>query len=460
MKNYLKDNWIYIVIPFFLNIIYLFAFYPGILSFDSFYQWQQLSEFNFTNWHPAYHTILMWVLTKIWYSPATIALFQIFVFSLTLSYGLSSFKKSHIPNSLLIFISVLISINIINGMMLITLWKDILYSIFILALTIHIYNIIKSEGEWIGKKNNSIFFGLTLANIVLLRHNGFPVVVICLLLLFFTYKKYKFSYFKSLIFFVIFVGLIKIPVFNLFKVDTKNSQSFAVTFVHPIAAHVNANVKFTEEETEFLDKIFPLKNSWPYSCYDATVLFYEGVNFQPVNENPLFLGKLFLNYTFKNPTTTLNHFLCLSSFTWQVLQPDEVYLETVLFDSLNTEQFPQWQKYSRFTEQNSLLPGLRDLITKLGKDSLMLDKYKILWRPALYMYAFLLIVILLVVKTNDKKYFLLSAPLLSQTIVIMGTAQLQALRYQYPVYLISMLFVIPLIYIFLNTPYKGKINET
>jgi uncharacterized membrane protein len=37
-------------------------------------------------------------------------------------------------------------------------------------------------------------------------------------------------------------------------------------------------------------------------------------------------------------------------------------------------------------------------------------------------------------------------PLVAQSLGIMFTTQLQALRYQYPVYLISMLFTIPILW--------------
>jgi len=69
----------------------------------------------------------------------------------------------------------------------------------------------------------------------------------------------------------------------------------------------------------------------------------------------------------------------------------------------------------------------------------------LLWRPALHMYAFMLGLILYVVRSRNSKWLILSVPLLTQSMVLMFTAQLQAVRYQYPVYLISMLFTIPLV---------------
>jgi len=457
MKIFLKNNWVFILISLFFNILFLMSFYPGILSFDSYSQWHQLSEFKFNDWHPAYHTIIMWGITRIWYSPASIVLFQNIFFTSVLIYGLISFKKSGIKESILSIISVIVSSNLIIGMMQITLWKDILYGDFILLLTIYIFNLIQTDGHWIKNKLNSTILGITLANILLLRHNGFPVAVISLLALFLKYKFYKKYFFQSTLIFIIFVIIIKIPIYNLFRVDTSNSQSYGVAFIHPIAAHIDQGTKFTVKEKEFLSNIYPLANGWQYSCHDATILFYKGLNFIPVVENPSYLGKMLIKKTITNPITTIRHFICLSSFTWNIFQNDQVYLETVLFDSFNPENHPDWMIYKELTSPKSIIPQLKVVITNFGNFLLKVDKYKIIWRPALYMYVFLIPVGLLYSK--NKNYWVLSIPTLSQTVVIMGTAQLEALRYQYPIYLISLIFTIPLIFLFIEELKNQKDKE-
>ena len=428
------------------NVIYLFSFYPGVLSSDSLSQWHQFSQLEITNWHPAYHTILMWLLTRLWYSPAGIAIFQIICFDIALIYASISFNKVKIPKLITYLVIILSSFNLINGLMVLTIWKDVLYSICILALTIIIFNLIQTDGEWINNKNNSIILGFILANIFLLRHNGFPVSLISFFVLFLVFKSYRKPFLFSGFVLLMYILFINVIIYNLFNVDEENTQSFAVAFIHPIAAHVNQGTNFTIEESDFLNKIFPLENSWPYSCYDATVLFYKGVNFAPVTENPIVTAKIFFKYTYLNPSVTINHFICLSSFTWQILQPENVYLETVLFDSINPNDYAQWKNYSKVTKSQPIFQKLNEKISDFGTFLQRVDKYKILWRPAIYLHVFLVAVLL--ISSKKKKYFLLSIPVISQTIIIMGTAQLQALRYQFPILLVSMIFTLPLFYMF------------
>lgn len=443
---------LFFFISFVTEIGYLLAFYPGVLSFDSVNQWAQLSEFNFSNWHPAYHTILMWVITRIWYSPAAVALFQILAYSLVIAYGLSMFKEEFgMPCSVLIVIDICISLIPINGLMIITLWKDVLYSIATLLLMIFLLKIIHSRGEWIASGHNWVWLALVVANVALLRFNGAPVAFVTLLacIIFPHYWRYILKVFVvSLIYIIVIIG----PIYKVFRVDTSKSQSIGVIFVHPIAAQVDAGTKLTDSEIEYLNKIFPIKGEWPYSCYDATVLFYKGVDFQPVQQHPFQAAKIFWDLTLKNPKVTLDHFICLSSFVWQIRQPKDVYLETVLTSNIDVSSYANWNIFEGIVAQRSKIPVLRDLIIKVIQDSFRFDRGSILWRPAIYMYIFYIAVIIAVFRSGNKLLFLLLTPIVVQTFVIALTAQLQALRYQYPVYLASMLFSVPLIYVAIRKP--------
>jgi uncharacterized membrane protein len=110
------------------------------------------------------------------------------------------------------------------------------------------------------------------------------------------------------------------------------------------------------------------------------------------------------------------------------------------------DQKPGWGIYKNDVSQNSLIPRVRGFIKHIVEAEWNRDVYKLLWRPALYMYLFLASLAFFVYRTGRGKWLLLSVPLIAQSIGMMFTAQLQALRYQYPVYIIAMLFTIPLLF--------------
>jgi hypothetical protein len=448
-KDLLRRS-LYYFIPFIAGLVYWLAFYPGFMSFDSIFQWDQLSTFKFTNWHPAIHTILMYVLSRIWYSPAIVSLFQIMIACLIIGYGLNTIRKaSRLPDYVLITLGVLISINPIVGIMDITLWKDVLYSLAVLLLTIFLFEIITSEGKWLSKPLNIVFYGAILSSIWLLRYNGAPVVIASLIITPVFYKKYLRPIIYSSLVTIMLIIIIRGPIYDLFKVDKSDTQSYGVSFLNPVNAYVNNDPHLqalSEEEKQYLNQIYPLNISWPYSCYDATILFYEGVNFSPINQDPMMLVSIFTKLAVRNPEIMFNHFVCVSSFVWQLNQPKDVYYETILLDSYNPEQVQSWSKYDSLVIQPSLLPRIRSVIKRLVTYEWNADAYKVIWRPALYMYLFLGSLAFLTYKTKYKIWLLLSVPLVAQSVGIMFTTQLQALRYQYAVYLISMLFTIPILW--------------
>jgi hypothetical protein len=441
---------LFYIIPLMMGLIYWLAFFPGVMTYDSVNQWDQLTTLKITNLHPAFHTILEWLLTRIWYSPAIISLFQVLLASLVIGYGLNTILKvSRLPKYILVPLVLLISANPIVGVMDVTLWKDILYSFAILLLTIYLFKIISSDGKWLLKPFHFILLGSTLATIWLTRFNGIPIVVGSLLIAGIEYKKYFMPLVYATLITIAIILFVLGPLYTWFKVNRELVFNFGIAFIHPVVPYVNNPAdlaSLTDGEKQYLNQISPLNKPWSYSCYDATVFYYQNASFLPVIQDPITIVKIYTRLAIRDPKITLNHFICLSSFVWQINQPKNVYLETILFDNYNLDQNPSWEIYKDQVSQNSLMPEVRRFIKRIVDAEWNRDIYKLLWRPASYMYLFLASLVYFVLRTGRKKWLLLSIPLLAQTVGMMFTAQVQALRYQYPVYIIAMLFTIPLFY--------------
>ncbi len=452
-KKKISTDVLFFFIPFVSGIIYLLMFYPGVSTYDSIFQWDQVFRFHINNWHPAYHTILIWLISRLWFSPAAMSLFQITVFSIVTMVGLKTFKSLQVPTPLLIVLAFFISVVPINGIMEVTQWKDVLYSLSVLFLTLLLFKIIKTGGKWIFLLRNQLLFSITMANVSLLRFNGFPVALgtALVILIFYPVKK---EVVRSLLVSLLLIGIVEGPIYDIFNVDRENTQPIGVVLIHPLAAHVYAGTMILPDEAAYLDKIYPLKNKWPYSCYDATIFFYQGVNFQPV-QNDLFYAALLLErLTLRAPIVTLKHFLCLSSFVWQIPQPDGVLLETIYVKNQDLRVNAEWQGYAQFIDQKPKLPALRSLVVKTLNFYDRFDPGKIAWRPAIYLYLFSFSLLLYTFIQKDRSLLLLLVPPYIQSLIIAFTTQLQALRYQYPAYLISMLFTVPIIYLAIRQPRK------
>lgn len=449
---------LFFLIPLVCGTVVLLSFYPGLMSFDSIYQWSEAMDLSITNWHPAYHTILIWILTRVWESPAVVALFQVILFSLALYYVFSTFRLLGIPYLLLLFANISVSLALLNTILIITLWKDIPYSIFVLVLTVIILKAVMSEGEYLSQRYVWVCLGIVLANIILLRHNGFPIVIGTVIGLIAGFPSRRSilmrSSFVTLCYVIIFIG----PIYSALNVDKSptKSQTLGVALIHPIAAYVNQNITISNTDFNYLNEVLPLENGWPYSCYDATVLFYEGANFRPVQEEPQKALSILLRYTIQKPSILFKHFYCLSSFTWQLKQPEDVYLETIILDNNAIHLYLPWEKYEGTIIRESLFPNLNQLIIKTINHINIIDKDKILWRPGIYLFSIMILLLFFAILEKKWRILLITLPIGLHTLIIMFTAQLQAVRYQYPVYLITMCFFAPFAYL----SYKSIKKET
>ena len=53
-------------------VVYLLAFWPGILTEDSIEQWTDMTSGVLRGYHSPLQTTLHWLLTRLWFSPAII----------------------------------------------------------------------------------------------------------------------------------------------------------------------------------------------------------------------------------------------------------------------------------------------------------------------------------------------------------------------------------------------------
>ncbi len=443
-------TYVFLAIPPIIWSIYLLAYWPAIMTFDSIDQWDQAMRFTFNDWHPVVSTLVIWLTTRIWASPASVAIFQILFFSTVVAFTLQSFQALGVPKWLLIVECLLFALFLPNGMMAITIWKDIPYSICVLGLTTILFWMIVTQGKWISRRSHIILLGLFSLGTSLFRHNGIPVSLATLGLLILFFRPYWRPLVSASIIFLGSYFLIKGPVYTWLHVEPDSSQTLGVTLLHPIAAHLRAGDTVTPDEFIYLNQILPFSAGWDYICYDASVLFYKGVDFAPVQQDPQRALNLFIRLTIANPKVTLKHYFCLSSFVWSLSQPNGVHLETVYQDNfLPANYYPVWDAYKNVVQQQSILPEIKSLFNK-GLQWMTSDSRILIWRPALYLYLLILAVVALSVVSHNAHFLLLLAPSIVQSIIIMLTAQVQAWRYQYPVCVIAMLFVTPLLWSALN----------
>lgn len=451
-----KGKWLIYALPVFLvYFFYLVVYWPGLMSSDSLDQWNQLSTGVFNDWHPAFHTMLEWILTRLWYSPAIIAIFQILIMGSLIGWGLAEFEKIGVPawaNWLTVGVFLILPD---FPAMTITLWKDVLYSLSILLLTILALKIVFSRGKWLENKLSWILLGFSAVLAALFRHNGPPVAFGFLIVAIIFFPSYWKKWLSAFVFGIGLWLIITGPFYKAVGVTKVNEGDIIPAIsLFGIEAHVyqDPSLLYTKEYN-YLTQILPA-NEWSnYVCDLATEISYSpNLSVKAVEMYSNKLLPTFLKLTDDHPQITLNHFLCATSYIWRVRQMMNHYtgsmsyyaesvnwtIDFVKNNGLNPENFV-------ITYHNTSFPQLRDLVNNSYRPFIANFTQQIFSRPAIYLYLMLIAIGLYAFRTLSSSILLLAIPALLQSGVMAAVAMTPELRYQYTVMLVGALVFLPLL---------------
>ena len=102
---------------------------------------QALGVYKITNSHPAFNTILMRYILRIWKNPMAIIICDIAFFSIIISYIFTYLYKNGVKKVFLISATVLFVLAFNNMALIMIIWKDVPFTISLLWLTFELYKI-------------------------------------------------------------------------------------------------------------------------------------------------------------------------------------------------------------------------------------------------------------------------------------------------------------------------------
>lgn len=434
---------LFVLVPLIAWLIFLLAFWPGILSQDSIDQWGQMLRFQIESWHSPFHTLTIWLFTRIWPAPAAVLVAQITVMALGLAWGLRQLVEMGAPKWIAAIISFLFALSPVNGIMMVTLWKDIPYSIALFVLTIQVIKIVNSDGNWLKRWPNWLGLGLSSMMIGLYRHNGIAVALVVILALLVVYhKRWRQLLYAGVVF---GAGILFVlgPLYTLLEVDRQKGYS-NVAFLYQIGAHYDQGTFFQEPELDYLEHLLPMQE-WKTKYNPCTVnpiLFHEQFNLNNfLYEDTRTPRELFLKLLLRNPVVNLRHFLSSGSLVWEIHPSCYLYYSSL--DYYETDQPPYEQvkwvmKNDLGLQEASILPGAAAFLFDVFHESK--DNW-LLWRPAVYLYWILFVCVALGLRFRSWKVLLLAMPVLAQSGILMGVNIAQDFRYQFGVVLVGILFI-------------------
>ncbi|KKQ94454.1 MAG: hypothetical protein UT66_C0017G0017 [candidate division CPR2 bacterium GW2011_GWC1_39_9] len=445
IKEQFKKNQsfaIFFSISFSWLLLWLLAFWPGIMSLDSFVSWQQSSTGHYSNWHPYVYGIYFFILRQTYDSPAIIALFQIILFSLLTAWAFSKFVNLTSKRKRIIIYSVyfFLIFSVPVSLYAITLWKDIVFSYLIIFWGLFFYLKILS------KKQVDSYLLVSSLSLVLVfsatvRHNGIIFILFIPLLAYLSgiMDRKKTAYFFVLSFFVVVLLKTTVPSIlgvNMSKKVLDNSYKLQI-----ISAIVSSNYYLDRSPypIDELNKLLPLKNmKQDYRCQTLDfALADKELNPQAFND-PEFQKRfdaIFYSLAINNIPNVAADRMCI--FT-SMLTGQGIASQNLLEKDVNFSLFPD----KLGLKADSKFPVMKYYLAKAVSQSLFIPYSLFFWNMILSFSLFFFALIYSF--RRNKAIFYYSIIIMLQVPFLFLTVTANDFRYYYFVYLGSF-FLIPMI---------------
>lgn len=210
--------WTFGILSVILGLSFL-AYFPGGISNDNAVQWLQVQSFDFDNWHPAIHTILIWFASRVINHYSFIVALQILAFSASVGYLMVCLKDYGFGKWWLRLVMTAIIINPDTRNILMFAWKDNGLSILLLLLLGMTIRVWQSDGRWLEGWLNRLGIAGVIALASLIRHNGFfyTVPFLLFMILAFRHRLKAMIWLSGLV--LLGVWFIRVPLYGAFSVS-------------------------------------------------------------------------------------------------------------------------------------------------------------------------------------------------------------------------------------------------
>lgn len=417
----------------------LLIFWPGLMSLDSGDQWGQMLRGRYEDAHPAFHTLVTWLITRIWLSPGMVELAQIAALAVVFALTLRELAQVGVARWAQVGIVALFALSPVSNMMVITLWKDIPCAITLLALFWMLLRVWRTEGAWLRSWRGMGLMALGLALLSLFRHNGPAVALLIVSALPMVDRMVRVKQVvviaEMALGLVVMVRGVLYPALDVQPVPPWMARQAQI---HQLGAYEAHAASLDAAEQALLERLLPL-DEWRrrYVCYSVVPLLYgdPGMDKGFFDAHVDAFTDLWLRLAVRDPMTLARHQQCITSLVWRITQPADGYLATWQGDLIDN--------YARNLgiAPSSPVPEVRDRLMSWLRSLEHPSVIWLVWRPATYLYLALCCIGIASIRRRSLRMMGLALPVVAQSLVWMFVIIVQDFRFQYPVYLIALVSV-------------------
>jgi hypothetical protein len=450
----------YAALPFAIFCVYLVAYFPAMMEADSYDQWHQIERGRFDAFFPIANSLVFWLPTLVWHSPAATMLVQMVLLAASFGFAMAVLEHSGVATQATWVMTALFAMHPVNGYFSVTFLKDTLFAAAILWLTVVVFRIVQSAGDELASKTTLIHLTLALAFVALLRPNGpVPAFGTAALLLVAFRKDWRPLAASFAAFVVIFFGT-NVGLARAAHMTYVNHGFYSASpFIYDLGAVLHSDLvpdpknpkakpvlprdglpidprvvgrknKFTREERGVLRQFDDL-NEWARLYTPRLILYWhtEKSHWELLDnpEKKAELIDVWSSVARRYPGLILEHKLNAARIGWQIDADD---LDPVMETSGPKEKYLGMR-----------VPQFTPRLTEVANDLLEAIQFDRTWRlvttmPAIWTYSCILFTAAFAMKRRSVRALLVGLPLLLNWVATMAACMAQNTRYFYAAYLV------------------------
>lgn len=411
--------------------------YPGVMTPDSISQFSQATGLiPYSSHHSLVHTLLFQLFYRIGSgitgsTNAGIALyiaFQMLTLSAVETCCLSLLAQKGVPKWALLLWFLFWGLIPYNGIYAVTMWKDVLFSAFMLFYVLVLYRLLETQ-DWSLKSNWKLFLLLFLSGWLtcMLRSNGLYVFLFILPFTLAAFRRHL-KIIAAMQLLILFLALlVKGPVFDHFNVAKPHFTESLSIPLQQVARVVTEGRSLTEEQEALIDQVVDVSLIPDY--YDPVLsdpikalVIYNNADYLADHKGEFL--KLWAELLVKYPRDYVEAFIDQTKGYWYPAPADLRTNEGISPNDIGLA----WPHLLR----GQLPVKISEILLKMPD---LFPLYGLLWSIGAFTWLMLFLFTFQFLY-GEKKYLLLYLPFIGTILTLLiATPVASDLRYAYPVFL-------------------------
>lgn len=251
----------------FIDMIFLLAFFPGVMEYDSYVQMCQVYGEPYSNHHPWLHTMLIKLIYQLGQSVlgsnnrafALYSLFSICMLSFAFAGVIAFLRYKGVKGRYLVILGAIYLLSPINQMYSITMWKDIPFAVSVILFML-LLCLLKDDETKSGFKRVCWILLIPVSFCVcFFRSNGLYVFLGMIPFLIWAFWKQKKAVIAVIGVVLLLGAVYKGPIFDYFEVEEPDTIESLSIPAQQIAAVIANEGVISEEQRALLSRVIDLE---------------------------------------------------------------------------------------------------------------------------------------------------------------------------------------------------------